>query len=99
MSNLMWHYYNFVHLLNIKISIKGGTTSPSSKSACFVLKIINIFLKTMHPIVNCPKKPQKLQTLGKPSGSLVVDPINTLTVLIHNLKPAWPTKVSMPLLS
>ena len=39
------------------------------------------------------------QNLGRPSGSWVIDPNNILTVLIHNLKTAWPTKISMSFLS
>ena len=35
--------------------------------------------------------------IARSSGSWVIDQI--LTVLIHNLKAVWPTKISMPLLS
>ena len=33
------------------------------------------------------------------SGSWVIDSNIILTVLIYNLKTAWPTKISMPFLS
>ena len=33
------------------------------------------------------------------SSSWVIDPSNILTVLIHNLKIAWPTKIQMSFLS
>ena len=36
--------------------------------------------------------------LSRPNSSFVIDQNNILTVLIHNLKPAWPTKISMPFL-
>ena len=41
----------------------------------------------------------KYQNLGWPSGSWVIDPNNILTILIHNLKSVWPTKISMSFLS
>ena len=53
----------------------------------------------MHPAVNCPRNSKIAWKLGRPSGSWVIDPNNILTVLIHNLKTAWPTKISMPFLS
>ena len=34
-----------------------------------------------------------------PIGSWVIDENNILTVLIHNLKTAWPIKIPMPFLS
>ena len=36
-----------------------------------------------------------LKKKKKPSGSLVIDQHNILTVLIYTLKTAWPIKISM----
>ena len=41
----------------------------------------------------------KIQVGPRPSGSWVIHQNNILTVLIHNLKTAWSTKISMPFLS
>ena len=66
----------------------------------------------MHLIVNCPRNSkiaskflnfETVNRLGllksRPGGSWVIDPHNILNVLIHNLKTAWSTKISMPFLS
>ena len=37
--------------------------------------------------------------LRRPNDSGGIGQNNSLTVLIHNLKTTWPTKVSMPFLS
>ena len=50
-------------------------------------------------IVNCPSNSKTASKFKWPDGSWVIDPNNILNVLIHNLKTAWPTKISMPFLS
>ena len=52
----------------------------------------------MNHIVNCPRNSRLHQNLVSHSDSLVIDPNKILTVLIHILKMAWPTKISMPFL-
>ena len=44
-------------------------------------------------------KKKKYQNLSRQSSSWVIDPNNILNVLMHNFKIAWPTRISMPLLS
>ena len=45
-------------------------------------------------IVHYPGYSKIAFTVSRPSGSLVIDFLK-MTVLIHNLKTAWPTKILM----
>ena len=75
-----------------------GTVPPTTKLACFVLylKIINTFFEKII-YASYSKLPKELKNnikiLGRPSGLWVIDPNNILTILIHNLKVTWPTKL------
>ena len=74
--------------------------TPNQKLACFVLylKIINTFLLFFSAFYDKLSKELKnsIKIFSRPSGSWIIDQNNILTVLIHNLKTAWPTKISMP---
>ena len=50
----------------------------------------------MHIIENCPRNSRWHENVSTPSGSWVIDQNIILTVLIHNLKTAWSTEISMP---
>ena len=80
-----------------------GTAHSTPELACLVLylKIINIFLKMLYASYSKLSKELKssIQNLDRPNGSWVIDKNNILTVLIHNLKATWPTKITMPFLS
>ena len=53
----------------------------------------------MHLIGNCPGTQKWDLNLNRLRDSSVIDQNIDLTVLIHNLKTAWPTQISMPFLS
>ena len=78
--------------------IKGYYT-PKQNLACPVLylKIINTcFWKiTYAPYRKLSKELKLALNLTRPIGSWVIDQSNILTILIHNFKTAWPTKISM----
>ena len=79
-----------------------GHCTPDQKLACFVLylKVINIFMKNIY--ASYSKLSNELKkwhwNLSRPISSWVIDQNIILTVLIHNLKTAWPTIISMPFL-
>ena len=52
-----------------------------------------------HVIANCLRNSKIASNLDRPSGSWVIDLNKILTVLIHDLKTAYPTKIAMPFLS
>ena len=80
-----------------------GYCTPKQKLSCFVfyLKIINTFMKNIICILQyIVQGTQKWHwNLRKPSSSWVIDQNIILTILIHDLKTAWSTKILMPVFS
>ena len=80
-----------------------GYCTPNQKLGCFCVLSQNyqhLFDKWyMHLIENCPRNSKLALNLSRPNGSWVIDQTIFLTVLIHNLKTTWSTKISMPFFS
>ena len=61
----------------------------------------NLFWKVIYTCYSKLSKEikKKHQNLGRLNGYWIIDPNIILTVLIHNLKTSWPTKIPMSFLS
>ena len=95
--------FDFIYILTILLFceyLRGYCTSypKISMFLCSISKLSTLFREMIYASYSKFSKELKnsIKIKDRPSRSWVIDTNNILTVLIYNLKIAWPTNISMP---